>query len=588
VRALIGPLTSHDPRGVLADRGRLDIRSFAPADADVLFDPRTESMETLWSRLPAGWRPDVLVWWTPEYSFVPEGIERCPVPSIAVVGDWNLGLWTTAPLLEAFDWVVTDTAGVRVLGPQLDVPVDRWPAFSFDTRVHRRRRDRPRDIDILFVGSMNFDVQVERAPWLGRLAGLSDRYRVHLTCSARGEEYAELLNRARIVWNRAIRGELNMRGYEAPACGGLLFMERENLEVRDVFVPGQSCVLYGDDNLESLLAYYLDRPELVDRLSEAGWRRVQSETHGHHLESLIERAAGLRTRPRGFGALPSWRRDYWLGLHALTIGDPGRSAAALAHFARAGRQSDEPGAIAAALGTVAVSTVFEGVADSAERAFGQAAQLFAVAERACPHDVVTRMNRAWVDRALGRGAEARSAWLAARETLRAGAGVRLDRMPLPFAFDRLRTEWEGVAVDGDADRRAEGFRRLLLARVTAELAGLDSEAERARGWWAESHEAWPDIAANRRRLAEALAAGGDRADAARALAEVLTLNPFDWTARFAAVQLAAVDEDVDRLAALVHQAQQLARSSPEARRALDALDPSHVLEHALEAVGGRA
>jgi hypothetical protein len=128
----------------------------------------------------------------------------------------------------------------------------------------------------------------------------------------------------------------------------------------------------------------------------------------------------------------------------------------------------------------------------------------------------------------------------------------------------------------------------LLARVTAELAGLESDPERARDRWAESFEAWPDIAANRRHLAQALAACGDRAGAARALSELLTLNPFDWTGRFAAIQLAAGEEDVSRVAELVVEAQQLAQSSPEARQALDALDPTHVLEQSLVAVSGRA
>src|SRR5205823_5848206 len=113
----------------------------------------------------------------------------------------------------------------------------------------------------LFVGSMNADVQTERAPWLARLARLSDRHRVLLAGGVYGDAYPALLNRARIVWNRSIRGELNMRAYEAPACGALLLMERENLEVRDLFADGVSCALYDGADLELQIERYLRQPE---------------------------------------------------------------------------------------------------------------------------------------------------------------------------------------------------------------------------------------------------------------------------------------------------------------------------------------
>jgi tetratricopeptide (TPR) repeat protein len=537
MRVLLGPLNRRDHRAVVGDLADLDIVVFDRHDADVAFDPAREPLETLWGRLPAGWQPDVLVWWSPEYAALPEGIERCPVPSAAVLGDWNLGVWATAPLLEAFDLVVTDRMGVQLLGPQLGVPVDAWPAFSFDPARHRREPAVERDIDVLFVGNMNHEVQHERAPWLARLARLGRRHRVVLASGVYGDAYGDLLRRARIVWNRGIRGEMNMRAYEAPAAGALLFMETENLEVRDVFSDGLSCVLYDDASLERLIDEHLGTPERLARMADAGWRRVQSETYRDHLARLVGDLGHLRIGPRPFAALPDWRRDYWLGVHALCSADASRSAAALGHLGRALAATPDRGAVAAALGAVAAGLAQSGDGD-AQRSLDQAAELLALAVRMHPDDVVSRANLAWVSAARGRGDVAGAEALAARALLHDGQPFALDRVPVPFGFDRFRAAWELASLAPDLETRAAALRPVLTARLCALLAGLEASPEAALDWWTESVEAWPGIAGNVRRLAGTLDAAGHADVAAAAYGRVLELDPFDWDSRQAALALA--------------------------------------------------
>src|SRR5205807_9038353 len=93
----------------------------------------------------------------------------------------------------------------------------------------------PRDIDVLFVGNLQAAVQRERLPWLGRLARLAERWRVVIATGTFGDDYWKLMRRARIVFNRSVRGECNKRGFEAAAAGALLFQEREYLEIRESF-----------------------------------------------------------------------------------------------------------------------------------------------------------------------------------------------------------------------------------------------------------------------------------------------------------------------------------------------------------------
>lgn len=562
MRALVGPLNRRDHAAVVGDLDGLDVRCFDRQHADVTFDPADESLETLWSRLPASFTPDVLVWWSPEYALVPDGIEACPVPSIAVLGDWNLGVWSTTPLLEAFDWVVTDALGTATFRPQLDVPVDPWRAFSFDRARHRRTDGVERDIDVLFVGSLNGQVQTERARWLGRLARLSERHRVLLAGGVYGDAYPALLNRARIVWNRSIRGELNMRAYEAPACGALLLMERQNLEVRDVFTDGVSCVLYDETDLELQVARYLDRPDRLGRVADAGWRRVQTETYRDHFGVLLARAASLRRGPRTFGAWPAWRRDYWLAMHALSVPDAAGVRAAFRHLTRAARRADDPAALTAAFGALAVAVAVHTDGSESARATLSGARLLSEALAVAPDDLVTRMNLAVLAGALGRVGEARGEWLSVHALTRSDVPFPLDRVPVPFGFDRFRVEWERAAVASDPAARTEALRSLIRARAAAALAVLEHDTDTRAAWWMESVEAAAGVADNLPNLARALDEAGRDEEAACAYDRALVADPFDGPTGQAARALARRRGDHAGLERLTTARRNLARAAP--------------------------
>src|SRR5262249_11656921 len=98
--------------------------------------------------------------------------------------------------------------------------------------------EQERDVDLLFLGSGDPDIQAERLPWLARLARLSQRWRVVVAQGIMGPAYREALGKARVVFNRSIRGEANQRTFEALAAGALLFQEADNAEVASILEPG--------------------------------------------------------------------------------------------------------------------------------------------------------------------------------------------------------------------------------------------------------------------------------------------------------------------------------------------------------------
>jgi glycosyltransferase involved in cell wall biosynthesis/predicted Zn-dependent protease len=263
-------------------------------------------------RLPRGWSPDFLVlflW----YSSIPRGLWSAPVPIVGLAGDPNL-LWHyyRLRLPPSCDLVLTDTTGVEVMawegiGQARAANLFGWggaglqPAGATEGRLQTCPTPERR-IDALFIGNLHPAVQRERLLWVARLARLAERWNVQIHQGIFGDEYRQLLGRARIVFNRGIRRECNMRTFEAAAAGALLFQEAENREVPEYFRDRRECVYYTDENLEELLEYYLEHEEERRAIAEAGRARVTEYTFENlwdgALETIEREWPGMEERAR--------------------------------------------------------------------------------------------------------------------------------------------------------------------------------------------------------------------------------------------------------------------------------------------------
>ena len=248
------------------------------------------SWNDLLSECPNGWTPDVYIHWSPEYNALPWGWENAHCLTAGVFGDWNLGGVAMQQTAPGFDVTFADRGGGERLKRFGHERVEYVPLWAYYPELHRTLPDSKRDIDILMVGNFNHAVQWERSRWLARIARLSQRWRVVVVTGVHGEDYVRLMNRAKIVFNRSIRGEINMRAYEACACGATLFYERENREIGTLYEDKKECVLYGDDDLEVLLSHYLAPENTANReqIAEAGRQRVQTESYAHHFARMLD------------------------------------------------------------------------------------------------------------------------------------------------------------------------------------------------------------------------------------------------------------------------------------------------------------
>ncbi len=320
-------------------RGPHEIRTLGTEGAvDYRFDPLQDNWQAILDRMGGEWTPDLALCWFPENDPPPLGIEDSPIPTVAMAGDWNLFYPCLAVNLGRYDLVLSDKKGVEVLRGNGIAPHHLFPLYAHDPRYHCRY-GAEKDIDILYVGSLNLAHYRKRGVYLERIAKMSDRYHVVLADGVFDEDYGRLLDRAKIVFNNSVRGEVNLRLFETMACGSLAFLEDTNHEVRDSFEDGRDVVLYSEEDLEERLTYYLQNPDAANAIVETAHSRISRFAPEQRIDRIIDWALAQPGSGRPFRNLPESERVYQTALqYASTLrksygpiktqimGDPARIA----------------------------------------------------------------------------------------------------------------------------------------------------------------------------------------------------------------------------------------------------------------------
>jgi hypothetical protein len=203
----------------------------------------------------------------------------------AVLAEWDPRI---VPHLEPFDHVFSNRPGIEALRQRGFYRGTRWPVHGFDPRRFQRLPNVERIYDVSVISGLDGHSTIEIQPWLTRMTSLASRLNLRILSDIADNEYPLVLNRSKIVFTRSVSGEMPLSAYEATACGALLFIEEENLEIRDYFVDRIHCVFYNYQNVEGLIAHYLAHPEERNAIANRGWQRIQAETFQKHFKRLVD------------------------------------------------------------------------------------------------------------------------------------------------------------------------------------------------------------------------------------------------------------------------------------------------------------
>jgi tetratricopeptide (TPR) repeat protein len=537
----------------------------------------TDTWETVCARLPTDCRPDFIVLYLP-YSSIPACLWSAPVPIIGLAADWNLLWHHYRSALRRCDLILTDAAGVEVMHREGILQARPAVLYGYgqdwEEESGSKFEDGSRDIDVLFVGNLHPAVQRRRLKWLGRLGSHGERWNVQIHTGVFGREYRKLLRRARIVFNRGIRGEANQRVFEAAAAGALLFQEQGNLEVPQFFRDRQECIYYNDSNLEALLDYYLEHEEERRTIAEAGQARA-SECSFEKLWSqqlgliedewpnLLQVAAKRNAGPNGGNPLSVLERT-WQAISSSHVSDPGLASDLAAELVQHSQDANLHNALGL---TIALADKGPGPVTST-----LTQKVIGYFQRAVENDPIHLMaglnlveslaglnqKQPPIDQAknlLARIAD--SPWRlcdAAPDWVNAGH--------FPPAFDLFRVEWERAAWThaGNPAGEIEAKQCLLRWRLHLLLAELTGDLHH----YYEAVLARPDLPNSQAALGCALGRAGQLQESADHLRFAVAENPFDLEAARALQQVLQAQEATDSCRRLARDRRRLARIAPKA------------------------
>ena len=237
--------------------------------------------QSILARMPKGFNPDFFLWVESGLDGPPTGLELLAIPKAAYFIDTHLHLENHINVARQFDLVFLAQREYIPAFKERGIANVHWLPLGCDPEIHGKREAK-KLYDIGFAGSITQNHQ-RRAELLERL---KRRFNVKIE-RVFLDEMAELYSASKIVFNNAIRNDLNMRVFEA-LCSGSLLLTDDAEGLTDFFEDRRHLVVYKDANIEELAAYYLSHDEEREAVAKAGREAVlERHTYAHRAGQII-------------------------------------------------------------------------------------------------------------------------------------------------------------------------------------------------------------------------------------------------------------------------------------------------------------
>lgn len=256
-----------------------------PNKLDIITDVNPDMEQILANTDPADY-PSLYLWVETGGGYYPLNLNTLKCPKIAYLVDTHLYLDFHLEWAKQFDMVFIAQReyleDFRCQGTQA-----HWLPLGCDPELHRRF-DVPKIHPVGFVGGIKNGSRREVL-----LTTLAKQIPVHYErCYL--EDMAQVFSQSRIVFNEAIRNDLNMRVFEAMSTGSLLMTDlAKNSGQDELFRDGEDYAIYRDNTVGDVARFYLDNDELREQIATRGQRLVHNaHTYAHRVEDLLAVALG--------------------------------------------------------------------------------------------------------------------------------------------------------------------------------------------------------------------------------------------------------------------------------------------------------
>jgi len=165
-----------------------------------------------------------------------------------------------------------------------------WLPLAFAPELHPEEQ-LARCYDVAYVGS---DSAIMHPVRHGLLAAIRRDVPDVFLGTASPKEMGRIYAQAKMVFNKSVRNDVNMRYFEAMGAGAVLLTDHAHDNgVEELFTVGQHFLEYQDeDSLLALIRELCANPERCHRIGEMARRHVlENHTYAHRASSLLERIA---------------------------------------------------------------------------------------------------------------------------------------------------------------------------------------------------------------------------------------------------------------------------------------------------------
>lgn len=173
--------------------------------------------------------------------------------------------------------------GARILSQEISKEV-MWLPLACDLNVHKKI-DSKEEFDISFIGNVVpklMDQRIEYLDYLFKKVPNFDFGR------AFGDELPKRIAKSKIVVNKSIRGDMNMRVFETLAMGKLLVTDYLPV-IGKLFVDGEHLIMYrSKTEMVEKVKYYLKHDNERKKIAENGRNAVMKHTYKDRAEIILK------------------------------------------------------------------------------------------------------------------------------------------------------------------------------------------------------------------------------------------------------------------------------------------------------------
>ncbi len=265
---------------------------------DIVIDPASEDLTEVLNN--AGFAPDIVL----QVDSIDRrcffhGLERFDVPRVFYSIDTPINEFWQKSYAHAFDRVYVDQYETWRSWAASGLDWARWLPLAADPALyHTPDGEARRDIPIVFVGTLNPDVRPKRNAILFRIQQIAPVKVVDGDGSRAepGDSVAGLYRRAKIVLNELLFDGINLRTFEAMACGAVVITERDRGE-KQLFTDGKQLVTFDSVDLEQVVSDLLDDENRVEQIGKEGAKTIRGKhTIAHRAAQVMKDIESLKVR----------------------------------------------------------------------------------------------------------------------------------------------------------------------------------------------------------------------------------------------------------------------------------------------------